>query len=443
MNEERKDEIIRQYLLRAEVSIDAYQELELQELIFLIHMAKKFQSEGADEQGDFLEKIKAGLSEVHEKLKHADALYLAFDKITNCPYLDPEERIWLFSKEEYALLAQDYFLQRMIQLDMRKIGPAENMIAFAELHRLGIRKILIDNGQYHIEVERDAILPPPDWSGTPEINIPVTNPELQHAMIRFFQTMSSRSQYEGKQQHLYQLEGIMIEEILNGNYLIPMKVIEDEPSAPDEDGVKTLQQGATLQFACLDGQDQTTWLPVFTDWVEFEKAYDKTQWSGNVATYADMVALSERMDGAVINSRGISFQINANNKQRIEEFRRQQEAPRAASVQEHVVPQSTKIVLGEPAQVPAELIRDVTRYMKQQKRIKKAYLLQMSKDAETGYLIAVEAEGRPEELFNGIAETAEPHLQGVPLDLTGMTDWVLDAVKEIQPFYRKKLLGMF
>lgn len=40
------------------------------------------------------------------------------------------------------------------------------------------------------------------------------------------------------------------------------------------------------------------WLPVFTDWPEFEKGYNKTVWGANVSTYEDIVALSENMAGA-------------------------------------------------------------------------------------------------------------------------------------------------
>lgn len=436
MNQERQDELVKQYLLSTPIAKEDCSGLEIQELIFVIHSAKMLKAQGNAERDDLKESIKVCLSTVHEKIQNAEELYIAYEPKTNYPYIDRDDRIWIFSKEEYALHAQDYFLQQLLQLEMKKISREENIREFAELHRLGMRKIIVDNGHFHMEVDRDEILPPPDWSATPEISIPVTNPVLQHAMIRFFQCLSSRSNFEGKKQHLHALEGIMIDEITKGKYLVPMKLIEQgDPSQPDEEGRRTLQQGATLQFASLGGgEGESSWLPVFTDWVEFEKAYDKTEWSGNIATYADLMALSDRMDGVVINCRGISFQINKKNKQLIEDFRRQKDAPQ---------PTETKIMLGEPAEYPESMIQAVINYMKKQKRIKKAYLLLMKRDNESSYLIIVEFEGGHEELFQGIADAATPHLQGMPLDLTGITDWVKDSIKDKLPFYKRKLLGLF
>ncbi|OKP99043.1 hypothetical protein A3849_07645 [Paenibacillus sp. P46E] len=63
-------------------------------------------------------------------------------------------------------------------------------------------------------------------------------------------------------------------------------------------------------------------MPVFTDWLEFEKGYDKTVWGGNIATYEDIVTLSENMSGAVINFRGIGFRLDDKNKRMIAEYKR-------------------------------------------------------------------------------------------------------------------------
>lgn len=52
-----------------------------------------------------------------------------------------------------------------------------------------------------------------------------------------------------------------------------------------------------MQFASVSGEDNTIWLPAFTDWIEFEKLYDKNIWSGNIITYDDWIALSEKNEG--------------------------------------------------------------------------------------------------------------------------------------------------
>lgn len=103
--------------------------------------------------------------------------------------MDGDDRVWMFSQKVFAENAEDYFRQQLLMLEMQPIGGEEVLKTFAQLHILGLSKVLVDNGQYHIEIQRDEILPPPDWTGTPEISIPVTNPGLQRAMIRFFQTL--------------------------------------------------------------------------------------------------------------------------------------------------------------------------------------------------------------------------------------------------------------
>ncbi|MNI48307.1 hypothetical protein D3C73_1028650 [compost metagenome] len=257
-----------------------------------------------------------------DKIKASEELYIAYEKRTNYPYIDTDGRIWMFSKEEYASNAADYFMQQLLMLDMKKIGREELEKTLAELHILGLPKILIDNGQYHVEVGRDDLLPPPDWSDTPEISIPVTNPDLQHAMISFFQAMNSGQHHEGSSKLFQAMEGRMLDEVIRAKYLLPMQLKEQEPSNPNEQGVKTLKEGTVIQFAVLGGEGDSTWLPMFTDWLEFEKVYDKNVWSSNIVSYEDALALSETMEGIVINCSGIPLQLNDKNKQRIEEFRR-------------------------------------------------------------------------------------------------------------------------
>lgn len=320
MNEERKNEVGVRFLLNGRVSVEECRELEIQELIFLIHSAKHFRQQQTLTKQDADEKIQAFSAVLTDKIKEAGALYLAYDKHTNYPYVDIDDRVWMFSQEGYAASAEDYFRQQLLMLEMKKIGREEIPGTFAELHTLGLPKILLDNGQYHIEIDRDDVLPPPDWTGIPEINIPVTNPRLQHALIRFFQTLHARQGGEGNKQLLQALEGRMLDEVLQAKYLLPMQLIEKEPAPSDEQGIKTIREGTEIRFGVLGAENDSTWLPAFTDWPEFEKVYDKTVWSSNVAGFDDLLALSENMNGIVVNCAGIPLRIDENNKKVIEAY---------------------------------------------------------------------------------------------------------------------------
>ncbi|PJI07554.1 MULTISPECIES: enhanced serine sensitivity protein SseB [Clostridium] len=442
MNDERKDEIGNLFLLKKETSVEELKKLEIQEIIFLIYSSKYYRDKKAFINDNFDEKIKIFFSVLNERIKDAEELYIAYDKNTNYPYIDDNDRVWLFSKEEYAERAKDYFMQQLIMLEMKKITSDEIIKEFANLHRTGIKKILVDNGEYNTEIDRDNILPPTDWSNTPDINIPVTNPKLQHGMIRFFQMLYSKNNYKGKEQVLHSLEDKMLDEVLNAKYLVPMKLQEKEPSVPDEAENRTIKEGAIMRFANLVGDDNANWLPAFTDWTEFEKVYDKNSWSGNIAFYDDLLALSEKIEGIVINCNGIPLRINENNKKMIEEYKQELNEPKAASVKKSTVKKDTKVMLGEPKDYPHEMIQAVKEYMKKQKSIKKAYLRLMIKDNEKSYLMIVDFNGEKEDIFNGISEIAGPYLNGMFLDMVGMDDWAKDAIKDVNPFYKRKLFGI-
>lgn len=442
MKDERKDEIGKLFLLKKEISKEELKELEIQEIIFLIFSAKCFKEKQEFINDDSEDKLKIFLDVLKEKIKYAEELFIAYDQNTNYPYIDEDDRIWVFSKEEFALNAKDYFLQQLVMLEMKKISKEEVMVTFANLHRLGIKKIIMDNGEYTVEINRDDILPPPDWSETSQICIPVENPELQHAMIKFFQILHSKITYEGKDQICHQLEDRMLDEVIKAKYLLPMQLKEDIPSDPNEEGTVTLKQGDTLQFASIVGNNNEDWLPVFTDWTEFEKAYDKNIWKSNIISYDDLLSFSKNMKGAVINFKGLSLELNDKNKMMINEYKKEGNNTKPSSVKECIVPKDTKVMIGEPKEYPTKMIEVVIKYMKKHKRIKKAYLRLMIKENEKSYLVVVDFDGKKEELFKEIADVALPYLEGMYLDMVGVDDWSENVVKDIKPFYKKKFLGL-
>ncbi len=306
------------------MSMKAAEGLTIQDLIGLLQAARN-SADGRVPRAEHLDEQRL-YEAIKNAILNAENLYIAYDVHTNYPYIGANNQVWVFSEERFAAEAADYYLQQLIQLEMKKAASGDIGRMLAELHILGIQSLLVDNGQRTVVVARDELLPPPDWSGTPDIQIPVSNPRLQHAMLSFFQTMYSRQQYAGKSQILRAAEARMLDELVQARFLVPMQIKEEQPSAPDELGKKTLQQGTVIQFASLGVEDGEPWLPLFTDWPEFEKGYDKTVWGGNVATYEDIVALSASMGGAVINFRGIGFRLDEKNKRMVAEYVRERDA---------------------------------------------------------------------------------------------------------------------
>lgn len=443
MTEERENELIKKFFVSEDTVSEELENIEIQEIIFLIYSARYFKDKGEMLEVNFDEKIKMFFKILQNKIKTAEELYITYDKNTKCPYIDVKDRTWIFSKKEYADNAKDYFLQQLVELEMKKVNKEEIMSMFADFHRLGIKKVLIDNGEYTTEINRDDILAPPDWSSTPKINIPVTNPELQCAMISFFQELNSKNNYDGKAKALHKLEDRMLKNIISSKYLVPMKLKDKEKSTPDENGEITLKKDTIVQFANLVDKDNKPWQPAFTDWSEFEKVYDKSVWGGNVVTYDDLLELSKDMEGIVVNCRGICFRISENNKKTIEKFKEEQNNPKVAPMKKNTAKAGTKVVLGEPKDYPYKMIEAVKEYMKHEKHIKAAYLKLMIKDSEKSYLVLVDFKGDKDEIFKSIANAANPYLNGMFLDMIGMENGLAkEAMKDTKPFYRKKILGI-
>ncbi len=442
MNEENGNELISKFLRNDSLDANAYEGMEIQELIFLIHQAKLLLATQPLQRKWLDTRIKEFLYILNEKIKTAETLYVAYDRQTNYPYIDMEDRVWFFSKEEYAVEAADYFLQQFVMLTMKKISGEEIMRTIGLLHILGLPSIVIDNGQYYIELKRDELIPPIDWSCTPEIQIPVTNSDLQHAMILFFQTMNARQHIPANEKLLRKFEDRMLDAIRRARYLIPMQLLKQDPAVSDEQGKTTFRQGDRIQFAVLEGEEDSTWLPVFTDWFEFEKMYDKELWSSNVATYEDLLALSGDMAGIILNPGGLGLRLDLGNIASIEKYRKERTNASSSSVTNENVPEDRNVLLGEPREYPMQMIEAIQAYMKTQKNIKKAYVRQKLREDGQSYLIVVDAEGQKEAIFSGIADAAAPHLNEMSFEIIEIDDWT-EAMEEIKPFYKKKRFGLF
>ncbi|WP_172798859.1 enhanced serine sensitivity protein SseB C-terminal domain-containing protein [Paenibacillus sp. FJAT-26967] len=441
MNQARAEELVDTFLRNDHLDGDAYSGVEIQEVIFLIHHAKSLAASQPVRSEWLNTRIQELNDRIKEKIKEAEALYIAFDKQTNYPYVDAEGRVWVFSKEQYTAEVKDYFLQQFILLEMKEISGKEIMETIGLLHIMGLPTLLIDNGQYYIEVKRDELMPPMNWSGTPEIQVPVTNPGLQQAMILFFQTMNVRLHTADNQQRLQRLEARMLDEIIGARYLLPIQLVEQDSSSTDNQGSKILRQGDRILTAVLEDDNDSKWLPAFTDWYEFEKAYDKELWSSNVATYEDLAAISSGMTGIVINSQGLGLRLDSRNRAKIEEYRRERSEASSNTVTEAAVPEEPAVLLVDPKEYPMQMIESLKAYMKTQKGIQKAYLRQKIRGNEQSYLLIVDATGGKEQIYNGIAAAAA-HLNGIALEIVGMDDWIEDG-KDIEPFYKRKRFGLF
>lgn len=319
MDNKRKNELGRIFIFSNKISAEEFEKVNIQELVFLIFTMRVLKEKNALNNHDYDGKIIAFTRVLIIKLRTSKELYIAYDKNTKYPYIDFEERVWIFSQKEFADNAVEHFNKQETFLEMKKLVDKDVINEFGKMHYIGIEKFLIDNGEYTIEMKRNEILPSCDYSNVPAKNIPVINPKMQFAMIKFFQNAYSRKNYANKAEVMRNLEEKMLEEVINAKYLVPIK-LENNDLKIDSNGMNVVNKGNEVRFSIIKDKNGISWIPAFTDWYEFDKAFDKKNWKSSICNFQDILLLSENLEGAVINCSGLSIKIDDTNKDIIKEF---------------------------------------------------------------------------------------------------------------------------
>lgn len=89
------------------------------------------------------------------------------------------------------------------------------------------------------------------------------------------------------------------------------------------------------------------------------------------------------------------------------------------------------------------MVDAVSSFLKRQKNVNAAYLQLMKKEEEYSYLIIVDFSGDKKEVFGGIYQAAQPHMNGMFIDMVPFdSDFGRNATVNVEPFYKRKL-GLF
>lgn len=316
----RRGEIADLFLIKGDVCIEDLNKLNLEELAFLICFSKEYREEKTFKDIDIGSKIPIFIQSLRDKIKGGVDLYIAYEESTDYPFIDSENRGWIFSNNEHAVKTKNHCEKLSLMLNIKKIESTKIFDIFTDLHRLGIEKLMLDNGEYNVELSRSDILEPLDCNMDNSKSTPIINPKLQLSMLRFFQLLFSNNTSEAKLNILYKLQENMFAEIINAKYLVPIQLKGSELSIPDNEGDFILKKGTVMEVGILYGENGSKWLLAFTDWTEFEKIYSIDEWRGSVTSYSDLLVLSKEVDGIIINQGGISCCIDEKNRQLIEKF---------------------------------------------------------------------------------------------------------------------------
>lgn len=300
---------------------EAVSGISIQDTVFLMNTARNrmLQKEGTPEENAGWEAAAKQLYQaVADKVKALDTVFLTFDKNTGFPFLN-NGFVDVYSSKEYAELAVLYYSGQFRELEVKELpvsrpdkvnitaGEGETKEtfrapAFALFYYLGMERVFLNNGLCRAVLKREDILPPPDYTGLPAIQVPVVNPALRLRILDFFAEARWKVNYEKRNVVLKAKEDAMLKEVAGAKFLIPMKYDGKAAKKTGENQI-TFQKDTRLMFAGIKNASGEMFTPVFTDFTEFGKLYPVKEWGGAVVTIQDAIQISKGR-GIVINPAG-------------------------------------------------------------------------------------------------------------------------------------------
>ncbi|MDT8718003.1 enhanced serine sensitivity protein SseB [Clostridium sp. 19966] len=248
-----------------------------------------------------------------------------------------------------------------------------------------------------------------------DVNKPVTNADLVSSMNVFFENKNAEN------------ELILIGEINKAHFLVPVIV-----DGKIKNGV--IKKKTTISFKMITNTANENFFIAFTDWQELGK-WSKNSEQTLILTYNELKEMVLKdianVRGFVINPYGQNLIITP---EAMEYFSKRKS--------EVTIEKDTKILLGQPANYPDEMVKALTEFFKEHKEVNSCYLFWAHREDENNgnLLLVVDFTGNKDELFPRIAAVAQNYLgQDEYIDMISIgTDFGKNVVKDVKPFYKKK-----
>ena len=176
------------------------------------------------------------------------------DKITNAPFIDGSNMVWVYTDKTYADECVDYFMQQYRTTFIVTNIPKEDAVKFfgRTAYMKGAKSFRVDMGAYaQIDICSEEIVSPPDFSNVPPINRPVMNPDFFRAVAKFLEERWYRANYEGKKEKLRQFEDDMIKAFHDAKFLVPVKGMEalkNNTESTGDNGEGVLKKDTTISI---------------------------------------------------------------------------------------------------------------------------------------------------------------------------------------------------
>ena len=260
--------------------------------------AKKNSKESEEEKREKQQKVEKVADALCRKILEADEIYTIYDKATGEPHLfsqtyRQEDGSYMCSHPDIMLIPKAYSQTYAAtypasKFEVRKIENGEEKTGIRDFlgnafYLNGACGVLICSEQTSVDAEK--LVPKPDYGDTPQINIPVTNPDLMRWMLLIGQMGRPESPDAELVYRLYYR--FMAKELVKANFVIPMKT-EGEAPQVDENGRSVLKQDMQIAFPTMPGKYGRNAVRMYTDWKRLRMEFDE-EWNGLIQPIEGMI----------------------------------------------------------------------------------------------------------------------------------------------------------
>ena len=128
-------------------------------------------------------------------------------------------------------------------------------------------------------INADSLVAPPSYDGIPEIQIPITNPDV----VRWQLLMGQMEELKTKDEEtIYSIYfGFLGKACIDAKFLVPMQKNGEETEPVDETGKTVFKEGTTIFFPTISGKGNCLAIRFYTDWKRLRMSYGD-DWSGMI-----------------------------------------------------------------------------------------------------------------------------------------------------------------
>ncbi len=357
-----------------------------------------------------------------ELLQQRELIWTAYSPVTKNHYIEFQNGIptaYVFSEIDFCNAFKDYLSNMKIRIEPMECDKEARASLFSDFFRNGIEQVIVDNGQMFVVIALKEIIHKPDFSAIPENKRPVMNPHLMRSANFFLQCQQTG-------QRNPQAQNSFMRDIYHAKYLLPI-VMEDQ--APKGTVIREMTFGdVTLKIAVLSRSDGQSYIPVFTDWIEFSKVDREMVTVGNVITFSDMEKLCENGDKLTINPLGFNMLLD---KTTVQSIKSKFTAPEEQNKNEQI----GFFALGN---VPQDMLSTLTTLLDQTEGIHNAYLKGMRQNGKSSYVCIVDFSGTNPAVFQQIAQQVGPLCGGSAFHFVDYHSEIgITAAENTMPFYQR------